>query len=223
MDGAVLEKRILLPHMQNTVYINYQLLSGVESVRLKLRPFIHYRPLESPVNHPLSEPYTITAMDDRLELSTAHTYPSLRLKIYGERATFTLDGGKLRNVFYRVEERRGYEHTGELWSPGYFSVNVTLETGATLIASTESWETIRALLPEQALEAEHERRKKLLSYAGARAQDGIAAELLLAADQFVITPAGRQEDAARAHAAGEEVRSVISLVHRLGTRHDDQP
>ena len=42
---------------------------------------------------------------------------------------------------------------------------------------------------------------------------GIGAELVLAADQFVITPAGRREDAARARAAGGEVRSVIAGYH----------
>jgi len=36
---------------------------------------------------------------------------------------------------------------------------------------------------------------------------------VLAADQFIITPAGRVEDAARAHAAGDEVRTVIAGYH----------
>ena len=40
-----------------------------------------------------------------------------------------------------------------------------------------------------------------------------AAELVLAADQFIITPAGRVEDAARARAAGDEVRTVIAGYH----------
>ena len=43
--------------------------------------------------------------------------------------------------------------------------------------------------------------------------DHATAELVLAADQFVITPAGRVEDAARAHAAGDEVRTVIAGYH----------
>ena len=36
---------------------------------------------------------------------------------------------------------------------------------------------------------------------------------MLAADQFIITPAGRAEEAARARAAGEEVRTVIAGYH----------
>jgi predicted glycogen debranching enzyme len=40
-----------------------------------------------------------------------------------------------------------------------------------------------------------------------------AAELVLAADQFIITPAGRVEEAARARASGDEVRTIIAGYH----------
>ena len=45
------------------------------------------------------------------------------------------------------------------------------------------------------------------------AREGAPAELVLAADQFIITPAGRTEEAARARAAGDEVRTVIAGYH----------
>ena len=41
----------------------------------------------------------------------------------------------------------------------------------------------------------------------------MAAELVLAADQFIITPAGRTEEVARARAYGDEVRTVIAGYH----------
>ncbi|MBV8856707.1 MAG: glycogen debranching enzyme family protein [Acidobacteria bacterium] len=213
LDGHVVEKRVLLVHSQNTVHVTYRLVEGDGPLRLKLRPSLQLRPLEEAVHPAADEPYTITAVEDRLELCTGQKYPPLRLKIYGLSATFALDGGKIQNVHYRSEERRGYEHTGALWSPGYFSVDVTKDATATLVGSTESWELIRALSPEGAQAAEQERRERLLAAAAPAAQAGVAAELVLAADQFVITPSGRQEDAARAHAAGEEVRSVIAGYH----------
>ena len=48
---------------------------------------------------------------------------------------------------------------------------------------------------------------------GALGEATLEAELVLAADQFVITPAGRAEEAARARAAGEDVRTVIAGYH----------
>ena len=58
-----------------------------------------------------------------------------------------------------------------------------------------------------------ERRQRLLGIAGRAEETTFEAELVLAADQFVVTPAGRSEEAARARAAGEDVRTVIAGYH----------
>src|SRR5260370_6253244 len=50
VSGIAFEKRILLPHRQNTVHVNYRLIEGVGPVRLKLRPSVHFRPDDSPVS-----------------------------------------------------------------------------------------------------------------------------------------------------------------------------
>src|SRR5215212_7155540 len=67
-----------------------------------------------------------------------------------------------------------------------------------------------ALRPDEAERAERQRRGRLLRTAPGTARTGMAAELVLAADQFIISPAGRSEDLARAHAAGDEVNTVIA-------------
>ena len=46
---------------------------------------------------------------------------------------------------HRVEENRGYEHLGNLWSPGYYKFNLRAGERASLIASTETFETMRVL------------------------------------------------------------------------------
>jgi predicted glycogen debranching enzyme len=213
VQGFVIEKRIFLPHRQNTVYIHYRLISGEGTLRLKLRPSVHFRSHDAPVNERHAEPYTLTAVGDRYELSENAQTPPLRMKLYGQKGAFTLDGKKLQNIFYRVEARRGYESTGDLWSPGYFRVDLSKDYPATLVASTGAWETILALKPQEALEAEYERRKRLISMAHPKAQTGTTGQLVLAANQFIITPAGRIEDAARARASGDEVRTVIAGYH----------
>ena len=70
-----------------------------------------------------------------------------------------------------------------------------------------------ALAPDEARAAELERRRRLLGARIPVLADHATAELVLAADQFVITPAGRVEDAARARAAGDEARTVIAGYH----------
>ena len=70
-----------------------------------------------------------------------------------------------------------------------------------------------ALGPEEAFDSETERRRRLLRAAPEQARSGIAAELVLAADQFLITPVGRVKDAVQACSVGEEVRTVIAGYH----------
>jgi predicted glycogen debranching enzyme len=62
-------------------------------------------------------------------------------------------------------------------------------------------------------QSELERKRRLLRSAPECVREGFAAELVLAADQFLITPVGRTADQVRAHAVGDEVRAVIAGYH----------
>jgi predicted glycogen debranching enzyme len=211
-EGVRFEKRILMPHLQNTVHISYRLLSA-EPVRLELRPLIAFRLHEAPVNHPVLAPYALQAYGDRFEVVPGGDLPPLRLFLYGQEKAFTVLPETFGNIVYALEQNRGYECCGDLWTPGYFRLMLSPDAAGTMVASTESWETISALNPEELPRAESHRRRRLLEAAKRVPKAGMGAELVLAADQFIITPAGRIEEAARARAAGDEVRTVIAGYH----------
>jgi predicted glycogen debranching enzyme len=212
--GVVIEKRLFLTHMQNTVHVIYELIAGADRVELALRPSVNFRAQESPVSEPLAWPYEFHAIEDRCEISCPSSgMPPLRLLLRADRATFTLKGKRIDNVIYPVEESRGYQAQGDLWSPGYYRFELSRGRAAALVASTESFETMTVLDSSLALQAELARRRRLIAQAQPGARAGVPAELVLAADQFIITPAGRTEDAARARASGDEVRTVIAGYH----------
>src|SRR5207249_2822261 len=77
VGGMVLEKRIDLPHLQNTAHITYRLVSGKGTVQLRLRPSMNIRPHDAPVDAPLSAPYTLTMIGDRYEVATGPDLPVL--------------------------------------------------------------------------------------------------------------------------------------------------
>jgi predicted glycogen debranching enzyme len=213
IQGVIIEKRILLIHLQNTVHITYRLLSDDHSIRLRLQPSVHFRSHDAPVNTLINEPYvTKVVLDDQYEISLKNFVP-LRLKIEGQKSQLTLENNMIRNIFFRTELKRGYDSVGDLWSPGFFEIDLQYEEQATLIASTENWKTIKALKPLEAFYAERERRERLLNKANPVACSGIGGELVLAADQFIITPSNRVETAVRAHAAGDEIRTIIAGYH----------
>ncbi|HXI29584.1 MAG TPA: amylo-alpha-1,6-glucosidase [Vicinamibacterales bacterium] len=214
VEGVVIEKRIFLPHMQNTVHVMYELISGADRAELALRPSVNFRPQESPVSEPLARGYEFKAIRNLYEICLPNSlFPALRFRLSAADVTFILKSRRIDNVLYPVEESRGYQARGDLWSPGYFRFALTKTEPATLVASTETPETMHVLAPGQALDAERGRRRRLIAHAAAEARSGVPAELVLAADQFIITPAGRLEETARAHAYGDEVRTVIAGYH----------
>ena len=213
IHGCVLEKRIVMPHLQNTVFISYRLLCDEGIIRLRLRPSMHFREHEAPVSLPIETPYRITAFGDQYEIYSDHDIPPLRFSLYGPHKGFVLDGGRFKTIFYRVEQSRGYESRGQLWNPGYLRATLRPNETFTVVASTESWEKILAQQPEEAFRNEHTRRRKLIEAAAPQARKSWPAELVLAADQFIVTPSTRVADAARAHAAGDDVRTVIAGYH----------
>src|SRR6185503_4105866 len=120
---------------------------------------------------------------------------------------------RLRNIRYRTEESRGYDSQGDLHSPGYFGVDLVRDRAVTVLASAEPWEIATSIDPLTAFAMERVRRSKLVARAHPSLRVGAGAELVLAADQFVISPAGRLADAARAKASGDEIRTIIAGYH----------
>jgi predicted glycogen debranching enzyme len=214
LEGAVIEKRVFLPHMQNTVHVMYELVSGADRVELALRPSVNFRAQELPVSEPLGAPYEFRAVGNDFEVALGGSaLPPLRLMLIARDPTFTLKGLRIDNVLYPVEESRGYQARGVLWSPGYFKLTLSRGERAAVVASTETFETMKVLAPNMALNAERRRRQRLIALAVPEARSGVAAELVLAADQFIVRPAGRVEETARARAYGDEVRTVIAGYH----------
>jgi predicted glycogen debranching enzyme len=182
--------------------------------RLKLKPSVHFRGHDDHVaTHP-GGPYVLTAADDRFELSGRPGYPPLRMMVDGGgNAGFTVRSERVSDIVYRIEESRGYEHQGALYAPGFFRLDLAPGRDATLVLSTEPWERVLAVAPDQVFAAESDRRTRLVARAVPAARSGPAAALVLAADQFIVTPAARVADEARARAQGDEARSVIAGYH----------
>ncbi|HWB10138.1 MAG TPA: amylo-alpha-1,6-glucosidase [Pirellulales bacterium] len=212
VGGFLIEKRLLLLYRQNTVHVTYRMLAGPGSVRLRLRPSVHFRPHEQPVSAHVEKSFTVVSAREGFEIHYPQ-FPPLRTRLIGPKSAMVLDGGHWRELYYRLEHERGYDSKGKVWSPGYFRSDLAPGQDATLVASTESWDVVSAIDSSEAAAAEQTRRTRLLDQACTNPDDSFAAELVLAADQFVITPATRVADAARSQAAGDEARSVIAGYH----------
>jgi predicted glycogen debranching enzyme len=210
---VVLEKSVVLLHGQNTVFVSYRLVEGHLPVQLNLRPSMHFRCHDQPVSVVADLEYHLSVEGDCYTLKGPKPFPPLHLSLLGEHCSFTYDGGSRRQILYQRDADRGYESRDTLWSPGCFSARLSAGSDRTLIVSTEPWNTMLALSSEEAIRYYQQRRARLVRNADAKARGSPAAELVMAADQFIINPAGRLQDIARAHAEGDELRTVIAGYH----------
>jgi predicted glycogen debranching enzyme len=206
-----IEKRVVMPYGQNTTYLIYQLTEG-EPVTLELRPAVNFRAHEG-LLHEDTPGCTLTIDGRDIEISENNEFPPLRLTMIGAGARFENDPRRIEEVIYHLERDRGYEYAGPLWSPGVIRLQLLPDQRASLVASVEPWDVIHALGVDEVLEADHARRTKMLHKAGGAAADNFSAQLVLAADQFLIRPHTRTMDEARIAASGDTPRTVIAGYH----------
>jgi predicted glycogen debranching enzyme len=213
IEGVTIEKRLLMPRLQNTVLVTYRVLRASTPIRLGIRPHLHARPHEATVDYVLPSAPVLVARGGYLEATLDPSVPPTVMALRDHESSFALHPEASKDVPYMLEQQRGYASVGDSWSPGYFKLDLTEGERATFIATTESTATLDAIATDDALDAEVHRRSRLLAAAGPAGVDPLCAELVLAADQFVIEPATRAAEATRARAAGDEARSVIAGYH----------
>src|SRR5438270_10407344 len=182
VGGITLEKSLLIPHLQNTVYVSYRLVGGGDgrAIQLELRPLVHVRSHDAAVDSPHPGPYRFTAWGDRYEISASPGIPPLRITLLGGNPAFTLDTARTAEMLFRLEAQRGYASTGDQWSPGFFHAELTADEPVSLVASAESWETLLAMSFDEALRAERVRRSRLIN-AARRAARGATVDSPVAA------------------------------------------
>ena len=211
--GAVFEKRIVAPHGQNSVYIQYACLNG--AMRLQLRPYVTYRMHDARLGDGRADAFPLIINHDRYEIPLVQGAPTLKLCVRPQKGAFVADDVTSEGVSYRVDRDRGSEYVQDLSSPGYFLIDLSAGERVALVASVEPWEMLE-FDADAILDAERRRLEKLTSLAPMLQEDDFSKQLQLAADQFIVEPGARPEEQALAHAAGDEARTIIAGYHWFG-------
>lgn len=181
----VLEKRIVMVRRMNATVIRYRLLDGMGPLRLLLRPMLagrnyHHTATEAPNR------FTSEQQGAWLRVTGGAAVPDTWLSANG---TYQGEAQWYRHVLYPQEQARGLDYTEDLYVPGWY--DCTLNTGdlVWLVAWSATADTDQppakpVELVEPAFADVVLRHSELLDMAGNPA--GIAANLVLAADSFII-------------------------------------
>ena len=176
---------------------------------------MHFRPHEAPVSEPLPGRIRLRSSTTATRFAAPPTFPPLRLLLHGDEAGLHRRWRAHRaSIFYRVEASRGYESHGVLWSPGYFRVDLRPASRRDAGRLHRSLGHDRcALSPRTRSTPSANAGDALLALADPAGAHGPRAELVLAADQFIITPPAASKMRRARSAAGDEVRTVIAGYH----------
>ena len=207
---AILEKSAWMAHGRNTVYVRYRVISGGPVV-LEVTPLVTHRD-----HHQLRprdrRPITTTRLPDGLEIgwpdtatrlqlrgaearATARMNPRVTARVAGgaSRAGLAAGTGWVRGIRHRLETERGLDDLSDLAAPGTFVLELPQGGSWTLVMSTEASADIdmdRAGDDETTLATSRARDTELVARAravGAATDDPLVRQLVLAADQFIVT------------------------------------
>ncbi len=195
--GAVVEKRIILPHGRNTTVVVWHVLSSPSPVTLRLRPALHVRPHEGSVSEGAGGAYPAVARDQGCDLEPGHGMPTIALRFSGAAVRQKLAGSVTPELVYAIEKGRGYDCHGPLYSPGVFELDLASGSQVAVVVTVETADRGLADVAQAVLGREQSRRQELIAAADVRAREGVGAELVLAADAFIVRPAEGEVEGTR--------------------------
>jgi predicted glycogen debranching enzyme len=185
LGDLTVRRTVRMPRGENTVHVSYR---ASRAVTLAARPLVGFRPHEAPLERAEVDVAAVRA-GRGVELRGSGAFPPLALCVDPPGAgAFVDDPSMAGEVTHELESLRGYDHTGALASPGLVELRLAPDRVVTLVASAEPWARISVDAAAVAA-ADDARRAGLLAAAHPRARAGAAAELVLAADQFIVRTA----------------------------------
>ena len=104
-----------------------------------------------------------------------------------------LSGGVTPELVYSLERSRGYDFHGSLYSPGSFELDLGRGSEVAVVVTVEAADHGLAEVAREALRRERARRREVIAVADVRARAGVGAELVLAADAFIVRPVQDEE------------------------------
>ncbi len=211
VKGRRIEKRILMPYGQNSVYVEYRLVEG-EPLQLRLRPFVTFRMLNARLSEAQSTPFHLSVFDRGCEMHLRDNVPALKMCLRPQVGDFITEHCASPGVCYRVDRDRGSEYIEDHVSPGYFTADLTVDRPIAFVASTESWDMLDGAI-EDILKAEACRVGGLLAHLEQEGSDELERFLTLAADQFIVIPGSRIEERTLSNKTTDQTRTVIAGYH----------
>lgn len=216
LPELLLEKTIVMPHLRNTVCVRYRLLVG-NAISMRIRPFLPLRRQDAALGKTHATQLEVNT--DSGQVCVCRKDTSLKVHMALRPAAtvataFVSAPQEAVDQLLRREQVRGYPCYESTISPGYFDVQLAVGQDVEFIATVHPNDLVDASV-DKTLNDEAQRVATMLRNTP-MSTDEFIAKLTVAADQFLVRPESRPEDAVQARNEGHLLRSVIAGYHWFG-------
>jgi len=183
ISGLELEKRVFMVHGENTTVIEYYLrpVLGTQTrhCTLEIRPLIGFRDYHSTTHKNDSLNAAVDTAPGAAAITPYKGLPSLHMA-YGD-GELEVTGYWYDNFEYSEEQARGLDFREDLFNPFVFKLPLTINSGASIIASTSAHDA-----REAADLREQEIRRRTRIVRSSPSIEPLVRKLVAAADQFIV-------------------------------------
>ena len=135
VGNVILKMERLLVHYEEQVLVRYTILEASETMKLQIRPFLAFRSIHSLTHANLSANTKIEPISNGIKSKMYDGFPYLHMQ-FSTNVEFIHVPDWYLGVEYIEEQKRGYDYSEDLFTPGFFELKAKKGDSIVFSAST---------------------------------------------------------------------------------------
>jgi len=121
VGSVILKHERLLVHYEEQYLARFTILEASEPLKLQIRPFLAFRSIHALTHANLTANTKVEFIDNGIKAKLYEGFPYLNMQ-FSSKAEFVTVPDWYLGVEYTEEQKRGYDYSEDLFTPGFFEV-----------------------------------------------------------------------------------------------------
>jgi predicted glycogen debranching enzyme len=135
VGNVLLKMERLLVHYEEQLLVRYTILEASEPMKLQIRPFLAFRSIHELTHANMSANTKVEFIKNGIRSKLYEGFPSLHMQ-FSSKVEFIPVPDWYRGVEYIEEQKRGYDYSEDLFTPGFFELEAKKGDSIVFSAST---------------------------------------------------------------------------------------
>jgi predicted glycogen debranching enzyme len=140
VGGVIFKQERLLVHYEEQFLLRVTILEASEPMKLQFRPFLAFRNIHQLTHANLAANTKVEFIENGIRSKLYEGFPSLNMQ-FSSKVEFVHVPDWYRGIEYPEEQKRGYDYSEDLFTPGFFEVDAKKGDVLVFSASTKEEKT----------------------------------------------------------------------------------